>query len=50
MIQRVSDLFLEAASEFRYAYPTYIGHLPVSQKRLKEELESNNAFRLFLEV
>jgi hypothetical protein len=50
IIQRIGDLFLDAASEFRYAYPTYIGHLPVSEKRLKEELESNNAFRLFLEV
>ena len=50
VIQRVGDLFLDAASEFRYAYPTYIGHLPVSEKRLKEELETNNAFRLFLEV
>ncbi len=50
IIQQIGDLFLDAATEFRYAYPTYIGHLPVSEKRLKEELESNNAFRLFLEV
>jgi len=50
IIQQVGDLFLDAATEFRYAYPTYMGHLPVSEKRLKEELELNNAFRLFLEV
>ena len=50
IIQRVGDLFLGAATEFRYAYPTYIGHLPVSEKRLKEELELNIGLRQFLEV
>ena len=50
IIQRVGDLFLSAATEFRYAYPTYIGHLPVSEKRLKEELELNIGLRQFLEV
>ena len=50
VIQHIGDLFLDVASEFRYSYPLYIGHLPVSEKRLKEELESNSAFRLFLEV
>jgi len=52
IIQRepVGDLFLSAVTEFRYAYPTYIGHLPVSEKRLKEELELNIGLRQFLEV
>lgn len=50
IILRIADIFLDAANEFRYAYPTYLVHHPTSEKRLKEELESNNAFRLFLEV
>ncbi|KAF9565910.1 Dbl-like domain-containing protein [Agrocybe pediades] len=49
IIQRIGDIFLGAADEFRYAYPTYIGHYPVAEKRLKEESESNSEFRLFLE-
>ena len=32
------------------AYPTYIGHLPVSEKRLKEELESKIGLRQSLDV
>ena len=50
IIQKIGDIFLEAATEFRFAYPTYIGHLPISEKRLKDEIDSNAAFRLFLEV
>jgi len=50
IIQRIGDIFLGAADEFRYAYPTYIGHYPLAEKRLKEESESNSEFRLFLEV
>ena len=46
-----SDLiFLEIATEFRLVYPIYVGHLPLAEKRLKEETESNQEFRLFLEV
>lgn len=50
VIQKIGDIFLTAAAEFRWAYPVYIGHLPVAEKRLKDELESNAEFRLFLEV
>jgi len=50
VIQRIGDVFLEAATEFRLAYPIYIGHLPLAEKRLKDEIESNAEFRLFLEV
>lgn len=50
IILRIGDIFLQAAAEFRFAYPTYIGHYPISEKRLKEEVDSNNAFKLFLEV
>ncbi|KAG9050431.1 hypothetical protein FS837_005504 [Tulasnella sp. UAMH 9824] len=49
VIQKIGDIFLTAAAEFRWAYPVYIGHLPVAEKRLKDELESNSEFRLFLE-
>ncbi|KAG9017026.1 hypothetical protein FRB90_002035, partial [Tulasnella sp. 427] len=49
VIQKIGDIFLTAAAEFRWAYPVYIGHLPVAEKRLKDELESNPNFRLFLE-
>ncbi|KAF7971187.1 hypothetical protein HWV62_21862 [Athelia sp. TMB] len=49
VIQRIGDIFLEAATEFRLAYPIYIGHLPLAEKRLKDEIDDNPEFRLFLE-
>ena len=49
-ILRIGDIFLNAATEFRSAYPTYIGQMPGAEKRLKKEMESNGAFRMFLEV
>ena len=50
VIQRLGDILLEAATEFRLIYPSYVGHLPSAEKRLKEESESNSELRLFLEV
>lgn len=50
VIQRIGDVFLTAAAEFRWAYPIYVGHLPLAEKRLKDEQENNAEFRLFLEV
>jgi hypothetical protein len=50
IIQRIGDIFLNAAVEFRLAYPTYMGHHMAAEKRLKEELETNGAFKYFLEV
>jgi hypothetical protein len=50
VIQRVGDIFLQVATEFRLVYPPYVGHLPNVEKRLKEEAEGNHEFRLFLEV
>jgi RHO1 GDP-GTP exchange protein 1/2 len=50
VIQRMGDVFLEAATEFRLAYPIYVGHLPLAEKRLKDECDNNAEFRLFLEV
>ncbi|KAF8887321.1 CNH domain-containing protein [Infundibulicybe gibba] len=49
IIQRIGDVFLDAATEFRLAYPIYIGHHPLAEKRMKDELEVNPEFRLFLE-
>ncbi|EIN06223.1 Dbl domain-containing protein [Punctularia strigosozonata HHB-11173 SS5] len=49
VIQRIGDVFLGAAAEFRLAYPIYVGHLPLAEKRMKEEIEFNVDFRLFLE-
>ncbi|KAJ7493246.1 signal transducer [Mycena galericulata] len=49
VIQRIGDVFLSAATEFRLAYPIYIGNHPLAEKRMKEEIDSNPEFRLFLE-
>ncbi|KAL1658879.1 CNH domain-containing protein [Schizophyllum commune] len=49
VVQRIGDIFLDAATEFRLAYPIYAGHHPMAEKRLKEELEQNGAFRLWIE-
>ncbi|KAG1766227.1 Dbl homology domain-containing protein [Suillus placidus] len=49
IIQRIGDVFLEAARGFRFAYPTYVGHLPLAEKRFEDEIESNTDLRLFLE-
>jgi len=50
VIQSVGDIFLEIATEFRIVYPIYIGQHPLAEKRMKEELEHNPEFRLFIEV
>lgn len=50
VIHGIGDIFLDAATEFRLAYPNYVGHLPVAEKRMKDELEKNAEFRRFLEV
>ncbi|KAL6309388.1 Dbl-like domain-containing protein [Sparassis latifolia] len=49
VILGIGDIFLEAATEFRLAYPIYVGHLPVAEKRVKDEMEHNAEFRRFLE-
>ena len=50
VIQRIGDVFLGAATEFRLAYPIYIGHLPLAEKRMKDEIDANPEFRIFIEV
>ena len=50
VISKIGDIFLNAATEFRFAYPTYMGQLPGAERRLKGEMEANGDFRVFLEV
>ncbi len=50
VIHGIGDIFLEAATEFRLAYPAYVGHFPVAEKRMKDELEKNAEFKRFVEV
>ena len=50
IIQVAGDIFLTAAVEFWLPYPDYVGHLPVAEKRMKDELEHNVEFRRFVEV
>ena len=50
IIHGIGDIFLDAATEFRLAYPNYVGHFPLAEKRMKDELEHNAEFCLFLEV
>lgn len=50
IISKIGDIFLHVATEFRVAYPTYIGQLAAGEKRLKEEMEGNGEFRVFIEV
>ena len=49
IISRIGDIFLNAVTEFRLAYPTYIGQLAAAERRL-EEMERNGKFKAFLEV
>ncbi|KAF5362265.1 hypothetical protein D9756_002201 [Leucocoprinus leucothites] len=46
----IGDIFLDAATtDFKEVYPIYIGHYPIAEKQLREELERNPEFRLFVE-
>ncbi|KAL1707909.1 CNH domain-containing protein [Schizophyllum commune] len=49
VIHNIGDIFLVAAAEFELAYPIYIGHHPMAEKRLKDETDNNPELRLFLE-
>ncbi|KAH8833385.1 CNH domain-containing protein [Flagelloscypha sp. PMI_526] len=50
VIQRIGDIFLEAATEFRFAYPNYMGSHQAAERRLKEEMDNNVDFRMWLEA
>ncbi|KAL0576451.1 Rho guanine nucleotide exchange factor [Marasmius crinis-equi] len=49
VIQRIGDVYLDAATEFRAAYPIYVGGFMAAEKRLREEAENNVQWRLFVE-
>ncbi|KAF8143060.1 hypothetical protein K438DRAFT_1784078, partial [Mycena galopus ATCC 62051] len=49
VIQRIGNVFLSAAMEFRLAYPIYIRNHPLVEKHLKEEMGVNPEFQLFIE-
>ena len=50
VIQAIGDVMFDAAVEFRLPYPAYIGCHPIAEKRLKDEMEQNSEFKLFIEV
>lgn len=51
VVKEIGDIFLAAAiHDFREAYPLYIGHQPIAERLMREELETNSAFRIFIEV
>ncbi|KAG6879934.1 hypothetical protein C0992_009290 [Termitomyces sp. T32_za158] len=49
VIMAIGDVMFDAAVEFRLPYPAYIGHHPIGEKRLKDEMERNPEFKLFIE-
>ncbi|KAG6885341.1 hypothetical protein C0993_002970 [Termitomyces sp. T159_Od127] len=49
VIRAIGDVMFDAAVEFRLPYPAYIGHHPIGEKRLKDEMERNPEFKLFIE-
>lgn len=50
IIQWIGDVFVVAAREFRLAYPIYVSHVASAEKRVHDEIASNDAFRMFIEV
>ncbi|KAF9444873.1 Dbl homology domain-containing protein [Macrolepiota fuliginosa MF-IS2] len=50
VITGIGDIFLDAAmTDFKEVYTAYIGHRPTAERLLREELEKNLEFRLFIE-
>ncbi|KAG6901527.1 hypothetical protein C0995_010826, partial [Termitomyces sp. Mi166 len=48
-IRAVGDVIFNAAAEFKLSYSAYIGHYAIAEKRLKDEMECNPQFKLFIE-
>ncbi|KAG8843206.1 hypothetical protein FRB96_004233 [Tulasnella sp. 330] len=48
-IQIIGDILLEASKAFIRGYPSYIGHLPIAQRRLQAECDRNATFRSFVQ-
>ncbi|KAG6899149.1 hypothetical protein C0993_000239 [Termitomyces sp. T159_Od127] len=49
VIRTIGDIVFEAVIDFMSPYPAYIGHHPIAERRLKDEIDNNPYFRLFLE-
>ncbi|KAG6841118.1 hypothetical protein C0991_001687 [Blastosporella zonata] len=49
VIKQIGDILLGIAADFRDPYPAYIGNHPLAERRMKDELENNPDFRLFIE-
>ncbi|KAG5637846.1 hypothetical protein H0H81_002983 [Sphagnurus paluster] len=50
VIGGIGDILLGiVATEFRDTYPVYIGNHPLAERRMRDELENNSQFRLFIE-
>ncbi|KAF5373356.1 hypothetical protein D9615_007361 [Tricholomella constricta] len=50
LIGGIGDILLGiVATEFRESYPAYIGNHPLAERRMRDELENNPEFRLFIE-
>jgi len=51
VVRGIGDVFLDAVTtDFKEVYPNYLGHYLFAEKQLREELEKNPEFRLFVEV
>jgi RHO1 GDP-GTP exchange protein 1/2 len=50
IIKTIGDIFLDIATQFRKLYPVYVGRRFLAERRLKQELDDNPEFRLFVEV
>ncbi|KAG6873148.1 hypothetical protein C0995_002300 [Termitomyces sp. Mi166 len=49
VIRTIGDIVFEAVIDFMSPYPVYTGHHPIAERRLKDEVDNNPYFRLFLE-
>ncbi|KAG6812340.1 hypothetical protein H0H92_003329 [Tricholoma furcatifolium] len=49
IIETIGDILLIVAADFRDPYPGYIGNHPLAERRMKDELENNPDFRIFIE-
>ncbi|KAG5353409.1 hypothetical protein C0989_007194 [Termitomyces sp. Mn162] len=50
VIRTIGDIVFEAVIDFMSPYPAYIGHHLIAERRLKDEIDNNPYFRIFLEV
>ncbi|KAG6808908.1 hypothetical protein H0H92_002394 [Tricholoma furcatifolium] len=49
VVKTIGDIVFEAVVDFRALYTTYLAQYPAAEKRLKDEVDNNVDFRLFIE-